>query len=65
MTDIKPALLSKSEIDYLLGKRQMIHNYEYVIRYRIKETRPVHTTRTTIIIGKGTTLTEYSKNLTT
>ena len=36
-TEIKPALLSKSEIEYLLNKKQVTANYEYVIKHRVKE----------------------------
>ncbi len=32
-----PALLTRSEIDYLLNKKHVDPNYEYVIRHRIKE----------------------------
>lgn len=36
MTDIKPALLTRSEIDWLLGKKNVSKAYEYYLRHSIK-----------------------------
>ena len=36
MTDIKPALLTKSEIEWLLGKIQVSKSYEYKIKSIIR-----------------------------
>ncbi len=69
MTDIKPALLTRTEIEWLLGKKRVSKSYEYYLKHTIRE--KLHTlTELELpllmekgLLSTGLDLSAYSKNL--
>ncbi len=70
MTDIKPALLTRTEIDWLLGKIVVSKSYEYKIKSSIKsKLKTLNELEIPLLIDKGLIspspeLTTNCKNLT-